>query len=400
MKTFKTILLAAMMLGISLPATADFNGTGYYRVKNEKYSRYISAANDDGDFTTSIAMISNPDSVIFDAGSVIHLEYIDSLGGYDLRTQGLSTAEMSRILFLQMFGVMQTVPVIINHISDDANGVPLYNASITVTDESSTDDNNSITAYFQDQGGLPGGFISNDFDIAMTGNDPTTRWYITPVDATDNYFTPAPDVDGNYVNDGTYNYATLYVDFPVLLPADAEAYIVTTDETNCVKMAAAGELVPANTAMLLRWKVGTTLKLNAVVPTDELPVVTVPQGNQLFWCGTYFGKNSQVEPEGYYELAVTDGKVGFTKQIEEWKNNTVYMQGATALVWPQEAGILGDANGDGEVNVNDVTVTINFILEKNPTEFVFANADVNGDGEVTVLDVTAIINLILSTPTR
>lgn len=390
MKTFKTILLAAMMLGISLPATADFNGTGYYRVKNEGYSRYISANNDAADFQ-SITMVKDMDSVIHDAGTIIFLNYDDTLGGYDLRTQGLSTAEMSKMMLEQYGQTPQYVPVAIEHITDDANGIPLYNASVSLF---------GITAYFQDQGGQPGGMLSNDFDIATTGNDPTTRWYITPVDAADNYFTPAPDEDGNYVNDGTYNYATLYVDFPVLLPADAEAYIVTTDETNCVKMAAAGELVPANTAMLLRWKVGTTLKLNAVVPTDELPVVTVPDGNQLYWCGTYFGKNSQVEPEGYYELAVTDGKVGFTKQIEEWKNNTVYMQGATALVWPQEAGIRGDANGDGEVNVNDVTVTINFILEKNPTEFVFANADVNGDGEVTVLDVTAIINLILSTPTR
>lgn len=390
MKTFKTILLAAMMLGISLPATADFNGTGYYRVKNEGYSRYISANNDAADFQ-SITMVKDMDSVIHDAGTIIFLNYDETLGGYDLRTQGLSTAEMSKQLYFEMFGQEVSVPVNISYASDDANGVPLYNASVSLF---------GITAYFQDQGGQPGGTLSNDFDIAQTGNDPTTRWYIYPIDAADNYFTPAPDADGNYVNDGTYNYATLYVDFPILLPADAEAFAVTTAETNCVKMAGAGELVPANTPVLLRWKVGTTLKLNAVVPTDELPVVTVPQGNQLFWCGTYFGKNSQVEPEGYYELAVTDGKVGFTKQIEEWKNNTVYMQGATALVWPQEAGIRGDANGDGEVNVNDVTVTINFILEKNPTEFVFANADVNGDGEVTVLDVTAIINLILSTPTR
>ena len=389
MKTFKTILLAAMMLGISLPATADFNGTGYYRVKNEGYSRYISANNDAADFQ-SITMVKDMDSVIHDAGTIIFLNYDDTLGGYDLRTQGLSTAEMSKQMYLELFGQEMSVPVIINHIAMMLMVLPSTMHLFLF----------GITAYFQDQGGQPGGMLSNDFDIATTGNDPTTRWYITPVDAADNYFTPAPDEDGNYVNDGTYNYATLYVDFPVLLPADAEAYIVTTDETNCVKMATAGELVPANTAMLLRWKVGTTLKLNAVVPTDELPVVTVPQGNQLFWCGTYFGKNSQVDPEGYYELAVTDGKVGFTKQIEEWKNNTVYMHGATALVWPQEAGILGDANGDGEVNVNDVTVTINFILEKNPTEFVFANADVNGDGEVTVLDVTAIINLILSTPTR
>ncbi|MBO4814301.1 MAG: dockerin type I repeat-containing protein [Muribaculaceae bacterium] len=397
MKTIKSILLAALVLGISLPAIADFNGTGYYRVKNEKYGRYISAANDDGDFKTSIAMIGNQDSVIFDAGTIIHLEYIDTLGGYDLRTQGLSTAEMSRILFLQMFGVIQTVPVIINHISDDANGVPLYNASITVTDDSDPDYVTSVTAYFQDQGGQPGGFLTNDFDVAMTGNDPTTRWYITPIDAEDNYFTPAPDEEGNYVNDGTYNYATLYVDFPILLPADADAFAVTNAETNCVKMAAAGELVPANTHVLLRWKVGTTLKLNAVVPTEAIPAVTVPDGNQLYWCGTYFGKNCETPVDGYYELEVADGKVGFTKALTEWKNNTVYMQGATALVWPQEeSGKPGDANEDGSVDVNDVTTVINYILGKNPTPFNYDNANVNSDEQVDVMDVTLIINIILN----
>ncbi|MBO4813462.1 MAG: dockerin type I repeat-containing protein [Muribaculaceae bacterium] len=56
---------------------------------------------------------------------------------------------------------------------------------------------------------------------------------------------------------------------------------------------------------------------------------------------------------------------------------------------------LGDANEDGEVNVNDVTTIINYILQKNPTPFNFDNADVNGDGEVNVMDVTTIINMIL-----
>ncbi len=378
--------MAALMLGICLPAAADFNGTGYYRVKNEKYSRYISANNDQANFS-SIAMVSNMDSVIHDAGTIIYLNYDETLGGYDLRTQGLSTAEMSKQLYLEMFGQEVSVPVNISHASDDANGVPLYNAFVSLFGR---------TAYFQDQGGQPGGMLSNDFDIAMTGDDASTRWYVYPIDAADNYFTPAPDADGNYVNDGTYNYATLYVDFPILLPAEAEAFAVTTAETNCVKMAGAGELVPANTPVLLRWKVGTTLKLNAVVPSDELPVVTVPEGNQLYWCGTYFGKNSQVDPEGYYELAVTDGKVGFTKALTEWKNNTVYMQGATALVWPQEpAGMPGDANEDGKVDVNDVTTVINHILNMNPNPFNYDNANVNGDEKVDVLDVTLIINIIL-----
>ncbi len=57
---------------------------------------------------------------------------------------------------------------------------------------------------------------------------------------------------------------------------------------------------------------------------------------------------------------------------------------------------LGDVNGDGDVNVNDVTVLINYILGKNPTPFVEANANVNGDEGINVNDVTALINMILN----
>ena len=55
----------------------------------------------------------------------------------------------------------------------------------------------------------------------------------------------------------------------------------------------------------------------------------------------------------------------------------------------------GDANGDGNVDVNDVTTTINYILGKNPNPFVFDNANVNDDDDVNVNDVTMIINMIL-----
>ena len=55
----------------------------------------------------------------------------------------------------------------------------------------------------------------------------------------------------------------------------------------------------------------------------------------------------------------------------------------------------GDANGDGTVDVNDVTTTINYILGKHPSPFNSDNANVNGDENVDVMDVTLIINLIL-----
>ena len=55
----------------------------------------------------------------------------------------------------------------------------------------------------------------------------------------------------------------------------------------------------------------------------------------------------------------------------------------------------GDANGDGNVDVNDVTTVINYILDKNPDPFIFDNANVNGDTNIDVNDVTMIINMIL-----
>ena len=52
----------------------------------------------------------------------------------------------------------------------------------------------------------------------------------------------------------------------------------------------------------------------------------------------------------------------------------------------------GDVDGDGEVNVSDVTALVSMILgniEQN------AAADVNGDGAVDVSDVTALVSIIL-----
>ncbi len=57
------------------------------------------------------------------------------------------------------------------------------------------------------------------------------------------------------------------------------------------------------------------------------------------------------------------------------------------------SNITGDINGDGEVNVSDVTALINKILGSST----YSNAvcDINGDGEINVSDVTALINMIL-----
>ena len=57
--------------------------------------------------------------------------------------------------------------------------------------------------------------------------------------------------------------------------------------------------------------------------------------------------------------------------------------------------LIGDANGDGKVDIVDVTMTISHILGQNPAGFNKLAADVNGDGKVDIVDVTSIIDMIL-----
>lgn len=58
---------------------------------------------------------------------------------------------------------------------------------------------------------------------------------------------------------------------------------------------------------------------------------------------------------------------------------------------------LGDVNHDGDVDVNDVTAIISYILGAEPTPFHLEQANVDGDaaGAIDVNDVTALISIIL-----
>ena len=61
-----------------------------------------------------------------------------------------------------------------------------------------------------------------------------------------------------------------------------------------------------------------------------------------------------------------------------------------------ESPLYGDANGDGTVNVTDITTIVSYILGNNPTKFVFSMADAYTDGAINVTDIAATVGIIMN----
>lgn len=59
------------------------------------------------------------------------------------------------------------------------------------------------------------------------------------------------------------------------------------------------------------------------------------------------------------------------------------------------AGKKGDVDGNGSVNISDVTSLINYLLSSDATGINLQNADVDSTGNINITDVTALINLLL-----
>ena len=69
----------------------------------------------------------------------------------------------------------------------------------------------------------------------------------------------------------------------------------------------------------------------------------------------------------------------------------VYKIGSNVGGDQPQPGVRGDVNGDGEVNISDISDIIDMMLSDKVTDA----GDVNGDGEVNISDINAVIDIIL-----
>jgi hypothetical protein len=270
-----------------LSFTGNFYGPGFYRAFNGQSGKNLDVVSNIGNIQmTAINMAENNHFLHSDAGSILHVDFLDEAslqigmpyGLYNIEAQGAGT----QVITSQMMGLFNEllsshlgsnyplpfVPVNVNPartagealLIDAGENGSLYQASFNMA---------GLTALFRDNHGVAQTAIGSNFGLAMDAThasadfqrlaeqyfppyDVWCNWYLTPVDGDENYYTPPynnANSDG-YINVDGKNWATVYVDFPFMLPEGATAYLINEDGG---KVALNWEFIPDNVPVLISW---------------------------------------------------------------------------------------------------------------------------------------------------
>lgn len=446
----KYLLIQALALISALNCMAQLNGNGFYRFRNSaKTTDYICLANDKFNYTTIIStaggglkeFLLNQTAAVSRATACatiylqtdIHLAqdancidpstvvYADNTTGnyYDLIGQGTSLLSLTTGQYPGTTKLyFEDITALLTKVSGSgANSLYTARVSLKASNFSLADLGNR---YFIDDEGK--------FNISESNSAQEAKWYIEPVD----HFNVQPEVpyQGKY-------YTTIYVPFAFTLSTGVEkAYVVSAigdDNTLEIEEFANGETVPAGTPVILECStnnvtncqlipIGKPLSSTPYLTTSNAPTASTAtnyEGTNLLK-GTYFcnqdGKKTYTTKSGTATLNVSQitaptnpqkyvlgltasGKLGFVKATgTAMPANKAWIEytGTAELVLPIEnATLKGDVNGDGEVNVSDVTTLVDYILRKDPSPCVESACDVNEDGNVNVGDVTSLVDIIL-----
>lgn len=163
-----------------------------------------------------------------------------------------------------------------------------------------------------------------------------------------------------------------------------------------------------------------TIKTQTGVAVDNLSNYEIAAfvGDECRGIGTIetkTGTNDQTLTYGYLRIYsnVSDGETVTIKyydksEFEEGKAKTqaIEFQSLSQLGYPSspivvKVGpvppyVLGDINGDDDINTVDLALLINRILEIDDPRFIDPAGDLNGDGLYNTVDMSLLINLILN----
>ncbi len=123
----------------------------------------------------------------------------------------------------------------------------------------------------------------------------------------------------------------------------------------------------------------------------EIPFTMISdEGSYMYTQYLYFFRTNA---EGYDRFF--DWRIGIQVHytVDGVKNSSdiVYLE-----VFEHQPVNPGDVDGNGTINVEDVTALIDYLLGSSSGNFAEGNADVNGNGVINVEDVTALIDMLLN----
>jgi len=207
----KKTLLLTLALTITLAASAQLNGNGYYRVQNTVTGRYVKVADDRGSINVqagaadlgAIRTVRDFENVVSDPGTVVYIEQMSSVSAnhYDLKCQGTG-----------VHNIIGYYP----QVKESRKG-GTYQCYATAYGQ---------TAYIADEyylvGGQEGAF--EEIGVIDPKETKTREWYIKPISQDDGlYFGLTPEW-----TDGTSYYSTFYASFPFSFQsAGMKAYYIS-----------------------------------------------------------------------------------------------------------------------------------------------------------------------------
>ena len=148
------------------------------------------------------------------------------------------------------------------------------------------------------------------------------------------------------------------------------------------------ELVYLGNITDLRYQ-GTTINgWDPAVTTYSMEITGEPDLNDfdatIEGVSAVLTKSMEQNADGSYRIAISVVSA-------DLQNAACYIINVTA-----PAGLRGDVNGDGSVNIADVTMLIGYVLSRNATSGINLQlADVNNDNDINIADVTTLISLVL-----
>jgi hypothetical protein len=96
-------------------------------------------------------------------------------------------------------------------------------------------------------------------------------------------------------------------------------------------------------------------------------------------------------------LNTTDMESGtYTGQIMISGNDPMTPSASVPVTLTVQSFVCGDANSDGDVNVADAVILINYVFKSGPPPDPLTSGDANGDGDVNVADAVYLINFVFS----